>query len=176
MKRGANPEPATERDGAQGAATFLSPTPACAGGAHSSGKVAGATRAPREDQALRALASTATGMSPLLARSRRLLLFWLRVVAGVVVSGFASLLSSAPGGTLIAGARSYGKTYAENRMLLSTMTATSLTPLLELPSSGNDVGYPGLGWHDGLLWVSYNSSHEGKTCVYLARVKLPVSQ
>lgn len=78
-----------------------------------------------------------------------------------------------PDGTLIAGTRSYGKKYTDNRMLLSTMTATSLTPLLELPSNGSDVGYPGLVWHDGLLWVSYNSSHEGKTCVYLAKVRLP---
>jgi hypothetical protein len=27
--------------------------------------------------------------------------------------------------------------------------------------------------HGGLLWVSYDSSHEGKTCVYLAKVRLP---
>jgi hypothetical protein len=27
-------------------------------------------------------------------------------------------------------------------------------------------------WHDGLLWVSYYSSHEGKSAVYLAGVKV----
>ena len=27
--------------------------------------------------------------------------------------------------------------------------------------------------HDGLLWVSYYSSHEGKASIYLAKVKLP---
>jgi hypothetical protein len=26
-------------------------------------------------------------------------------------------------------------------------------------------------WHDGLLWVSYYASHEGKTGIYLARVR-----
>lgn len=77
-----------------------------------------------------------------------------------------------PGGALIAGARFYGKTYADNRMLLSTMTDTDLTPLLELPSNGSDVAYPGLVWHDGLLWVSYNSSHEGRTSVYFAKIKV----
>jgi hypothetical protein len=48
------------------------------------------------------------------------------------------------------------------------------TPVLELPSGG-DCGYPGLAWHAGLLWVSYYSTHEGKTGIYLARVKIPPS-
>jgi hypothetical protein len=43
--------------------------------------------------------------------------------------------------------------------------------LLDLPSSG-DSSYPGMVWHQGLLWISYYSSHEGKTAIYLARVKL----
>jgi hypothetical protein len=78
-----------------------------------------------------------------------------------------------PKGGLIAGSRWYGKNASENRMMLLTMTEDSLQPLLELPSNGSDCGYPGMLWHDGLLWVSYNSSHEGKTNVYLARVRLP---
>ncbi len=48
----------------------------------------------------------------------------------------------------------------------------TLTEFLRLPSSG-DTGYPGVVYHDGLLWVSYHSSHEGKPMIYLARVKLP---
>jgi len=28
-------------------------------------------------------------------------------------------------------------------------------------------------WHDGLLWTSYYSSHEGQTSIYLAKVRLP---
>ena len=31
---------------------------------------------------------------------------------------------------------------------------------------------PGLVWHDNLLWMSYYSSHEGKTSIYLAKIKL----
>ena len=47
----------------------------------------------------------------------------------------------------------------------------TLTEVLALPSGG-DTSYPGLVWHDGLLWVSYYSSHEGKTSIYLAKVAL----
>lgn len=46
-----------------------------------------------------------------------------------------------------------------------------LTEALKLPSGG-DTSYPGLVLHDGLLWVSYYSSHEGKTAIYLARVRV----
>jgi hypothetical protein len=47
-----------------------------------------------------------------------------------------------------------------------------LEEFLKLPSGG-DTSYPGLVFHEGLLWVSYYSSHEGKTSVYLAKVRLP---
>ena len=50
--------------------------------------------------------------------------------------------------------------------------AETLTEFLALPSGG-DTGYPGLGYHEGILWVSYYSSHEGRAMIYLARVKLP---
>ncbi|MFR9775566.1 exo-alpha-sialidase [Micromonospora sp. MS34] len=46
-----------------------------------------------------------------------------------------------------------------------------LTELLALPSGG-DTSYPGLVWHDDRLRVSYYSSHEGRTCVYLAEVTI----
>lgn len=45
---------------------------------------------------------------------------------------------------------------------------------LILPSGG-DTGYPGLVFHDGYLWMSYYSSHEGKTSVYVAKVLPPSS-
>lgn len=44
-------------------------------------------------------------------------------------------------------------------------------PVLTLPSGG-DTSYAGMVWHEGLLWVSYYASHEGKTAIYLARVKV----
>lgn len=49
-----------------------------------------------------------------------------------------------------------------------------LTELLKLPSRG-DTSYAGLVWHHGLLWISYYSSHERKTSIYLARVRFPPS-
>jgi hypothetical protein len=47
----------------------------------------------------------------------------------------------------------------------------TMTKLLKLPSGG-DTSYPGLVWHNDLLYVSYYSSHEGKTSIYLAKVKI----
>lgn len=47
----------------------------------------------------------------------------------------------------------------------------SMRSLLKLPSGG-DTSYPGMVWHDGFLWISYYASHEGKTSIYLAKVKI----
>ena len=58
------------------------------------------------------------------------------------------------------------------RTVLARLGRDSCEPALTLPSGG-DTSYAGLVWHDGLLWVSYYSSHEGKSSIYLARVKLP---
>lgn len=46
-----------------------------------------------------------------------------------------------------------------------------LTEALKLPSGG-DTSYAGLVLHDKVLWVSYYSSHQGKTAIYLAKVKI----
>ena len=48
----------------------------------------------------------------------------------------------------------------------------SLTPIVRLPSGG-DTSYPGMVWHNGKLWISYYSSHEGRTSIYLAVVAVP---
>lgn len=55
---------------------------------------------------------------------------------------------------------------------LARMSRDSYEPVLMLPSGG-DTSYAGLVWHEGLLWISYYSSHEGKSSIYLAKVKLP---
>lgn len=52
---------------------------------------------------------------------------------------------------------------------LDPETAT-LTECLKLPSGG-DTSYPGLVWKDNMLWISYYSSHEEKTSIYLAKVR-----
>lgn len=45
-----------------------------------------------------------------------------------------------------------------------------LREFLALPAGG-DAGSPGLAWHDGFLWVSYYSSHDGKAGIYVAKVR-----
>jgi hypothetical protein len=42
---------------------------------------------------------------------------------------------------------------------------------IALPSGG-DNSYPGLLWHEGQIWMSYYSSHEEKTAIYLAKIRL----
>ena len=55
--------------------------------------------------------------------------------------------------------------------VLAAMSFNSLQPVLVLPSGG-DTSYPGMVYRNGVLWMSYYSSHEGKTSVYLARIRL----
>lgn len=45
------------------------------------------------------------------------------------------------------------------------------TPLILLPSAG-DNSYPGMVTRDNILWMSYYSTHEGKTSIYLAKIQL----
>jgi hypothetical protein len=45
-----------------------------------------------------------------------------------------------------------------------------LTEVLELPTSGATV-FAGLAVHDAQLWVSFHGTQEGKTGLYLAKVK-----
>jgi hypothetical protein len=76
-----------------------------------------------------------------------------------------------PNGELLAAGRLYDD--GEYTALLSVDPGSgTLTKLLRLPSGG-DTSYPGLVLDgDDLLWVSYYSSHEGKTSVYLAQVEV----
>ena len=72
-------------------------------------------------------------------------------------------------GSLWASARRYS---TPKVTVLARMTTTSYTPVLTLPSGG-DNSYPGMVWHDGLLWISYYSSHEGTGAdIYLARIEM----
>ncbi len=77
-----------------------------------------------------------------------------------------------PGGKMIASGRQYGGKTTSNKTFVGRMSLDAVKPELLLPSGG-DCSYPGLVWHDGLLWVSYYSSHEGKSAIYLAKVQWP---
>ncbi len=76
-----------------------------------------------------------------------------------------------PDGRHVAAVRLYDGKVRTSLMWLDPETA-KLTEFLPLPSGG-DSSYAGLVLEGGLLWVSYYSSHEGKTSIYLAKVRLP---
>ena len=76
-----------------------------------------------------------------------------------------------PDGAMVAAGRKYGSDLAGARTFVGRMDLHSVAPELILPSGG-DCSYPGLVWYQGQLWVSYYSSHEGRTGIYLARVAL----
>lgn len=77
-----------------------------------------------------------------------------------------------PDGSLWAAGRSYP---GGAKTVIARMTGGGgYEPALTLPSGG-DTSYPGLVWHNGLLWMSYYSSHEGKSAIYLAKVRLPLA-
>ena len=84
---------------------------------------------------------------------------------------FRATVAHEPHGRFLAAWRLYDKNYRTSLLWLDPEKGT-LEEFLTLPSGG-DTSYPGLVWHAGLLWVSYYASHEGKTSIYLAKVKLP---
>ncbi len=75
-----------------------------------------------------------------------------------------------PDGRILAATRLYEPRVRTALSWLDPQTST-MTECLELPSGG-DTSYPGMVLHEGKLWISYYSSHEGKTSIYLARIRL----
>jgi len=71
-----------------------------------------------------------------------------------------------PDGSLWAARRRSGE---KATTVLARMTRDSYQPVLTLPSGG-DCSYSDMVWYDGLPWMSYYASHEGKTCIYLAKI------
>ena len=75
-----------------------------------------------------------------------------------------------PDGRLILAVRLYEGGTRTSLCWINPETG-KLSEHLELPSGG-DTSYAGLVLYDGLLWVSYYSSHEKRTAIYLAKVKI----
>jgi hypothetical protein len=80
-----------------------------------------------------------------------------------------------PDGRWIAGTSIYDKKTGGPAEKVGTIVARigdnfQMEPLLTLPSGG-DTSYPGFVWHEGLLWMIYYSSHEGKSSIYLAKIR-----
>ena len=79
-----------------------------------------------------------------------------------------------PDGRVVAAIRLYDGAVRTSLAWLDA-DAGKLAEFLKLPSGG-DTSYAGLVWTDGLLWVSYYSSHEGRTGIYLAKVRIPAKR
>jgi len=60
----------------------------------------------------------------------------------------------------------------EARMVLGLLRDGQFVQRWELPSGG-DCSYPGMGIWNGKLYISYYSSHEGKTAIYMAQSDWP---
>jgi pimeloyl-ACP methyl ester carboxylesterase len=77
-----------------------------------------------------------------------------------------------PDGTLLGAGRLYlpDKIRATSLFKVDPHRGT-IRELLRLPSGG-DTSYPGLVYHNGILYLSYYSSHEGKTSIYFATVSI----
>ncbi|WP_128548158.1 hypothetical protein [Larkinella soli] len=70
---------------------------------------------------------------------------------------------------LVVGSRNYA---SPNKMALYlTDRQGNITKTIPFPSSG-DASYPGMVIHQNKLWVSYYSTHDGKSAIYLAQVPL----
>jgi len=79
-------------------------------------------------------------------------------------------MARTPDGRIVAGVRLYDGRARTSLCLIDPEKGT-VREWVTFPSGG-DTSYPGLVVHEGKLWVSYYSSHQRKTSVYLALVKL----
>ena len=69
---------------------------------------------------------------------------------------------------ILIGARIQGQDGPYSALLLGKRNEP-FKEVLKLPSGG-DTGYPGFYSIAGYVWLSYYSSHEGKACIYYARI------
>jgi hypothetical protein len=89
---------------------------------------------------------------------------------GVKIGGPHMILL--PDGRFLAAVRLYETDNwhpARTSLCFINPNSGKLTETLTLPSGG-DTSYAGMVFYDGLLWVCYYSSHEGKTAIYMAKV------
>lgn len=71
--------------------------------------------------------------------------------------------------SMICATREYPPDHNEKTILAKVELDGSFTKLLTFPSGG-DCSYPGLVMRDDILYMSYYSSHEEKTAIYLAKI------
>jgi hypothetical protein len=74
-------------------------------------------------------------------------------------------------GELLCGTRDYREEGKRKTILAKITIEGEFNPILALPSGG-DTSYPGLVTYKDKLYVSYYSSHQEKTAIYLAKIWL----
>ena len=94
---------------------------------------------------------------------------WKWTSAGMQIGGPNFI--AAEGGGFLASGRQYNPAPAGPKTFVGSMTLSSVTPQLILPSGG-DTSYAGMVLENGILWVSYYSSHEGRSGIYIAKIKV----
>ena len=97
-------------------------------------------------------------------------------VVSAVCHGPAALVNvKLSSGAWLVGTRDYTgitKGSAGSRTMLGQLLPDGkIATLATFPSDG-DTSYPAMVLHDGKLWFSYYSSHEGKTSIYVAEIRL----
>jgi hypothetical protein len=80
-----------------------------------------------------------------------------------------------PSGDWIAAGRLIENKRPRTALMYLDVAKGQLIPILDLPSGG-DCSYPGLVWHEGRLWMSYYSSHEKRTSIYLAQMDITMKE
>ncbi len=70
---------------------------------------------------------------------------------------------------MLCATREYLPDFSEHTIIVKVTPEGETTKLLTLPSRG-DCSYPGFLIKNNILYVSYYSSHEEKTAIYLARI------
>jgi hypothetical protein len=121
-----------------------------------------------ESTALCLLRRDGKGANAMLGRARAPYRAWMWQDLGARI-GCPRMLRLDDGRIVVAGRLYDGK--VRTALCMLDAETGKLDDFLDLPSGG-DTGYPGMVYHDGVLWVSYYSSHDGKAAVYVARVDL----
>ncbi|MCC6585616.1 MAG: exo-alpha-sialidase [Bryobacterales bacterium] len=121
-----------------------------------------------DDTAVCLLRRDGTANTALVGTSRPPYRSWTWKDLGTRIGGPA--LIRVPDGRLVAIVRLLDGRERTSLCFLNLET-TKLEEFLTLPSGG-DTSYAGVVWNKDLLHISYYSSHEGRTAVYFAKVKL----
>ena len=94
---------------------------------------------------------------------------WLLNEMGVKLGG--PNLIYLPNGKIIVGTREYKEDHT-TRMVLGIVDLNGYYKKLITLPSGGDCSYPGLIIRENIFYVSYYSSHEQKTSIYFAKLRL----